>query len=154
MEELKALARELQGQGAVIPVCLDVANARKTLEIIRAIDDACGGLELVIANAAVALETPGDTLLEGMRIDLAPRGVKVTTIHPGFVRTPGTAGNTFKMPFLLELDDAVERIGRAILRGTSELSFPWQAAMVVKLSRLLPNALWDRAARSLGPGGE
>lgn len=215
MEELKALARELQGQGEVIPVWLDVANARTTLEIIRSIDDACGGLDLVIANAAVALETPGDapswdamehmidvnvrgaaatltavadrmasrgrghlvgmsslaagrgmprnsaysaskaflsTFLEGMRIDLAPRGVKVTTIHPGFVRTPGTAGNTFKMPFMLELDDAVERVGRAILRGTSELSFPWQSVTVVKLARLLPNALWDRAARRLGPG--
>lgn len=215
MDELKMLARELQGQGEVIPVYLDVANARKTLELLRAIDDACGGLDLVVANAAVALETPGDaptwdavehmidvnvrgaaatlsavadrmasrgrghlvgmsslaagrgaprnstycaskafltTFLEGMRIDLAPRGVKVTTIHPGFVRTPGTASNTFKMPFLLELDDAVERIGRAILQGTSEFSFPWQAVAVVKLSRLLPNALWDRAARRLGPG--
>lgn len=215
MEELKVLARELQGQGEVIPVCLDVTNARKTLEIIRAIDDTCGGLDLVVANAAVALETPGDapswdavermidvnvrgaaatlsavadrmasrgrghlagmsslaagrgaprnsaycaskafltTFLEGMRIDLAPRGVKVTTIHPGFVRTPGTAGNAFKMPFLLELDDAVDRIGRAILRGDSEYSFPWQSVTVVKLSRLLPNALWDRAARRLGPG--
>lgn len=215
LEELEALARELQGQGDLVPVKLDVADARATLEAIRSIDDACGGLDLVVANAAVALETPGDaptwdavervldvnvrgaaatltavadrmasrgrghlvgmsslgggrgaprhsaysaskafltTFLEGLRIDLAPRGVQVTTIHPGFVKTPGTAGNAFKMPFLLELDDAVERIGRAILRGPSEFSFPWQSALVVKLTRMLPNALWDRAARSLGPG--
>lgn len=217
LEELEALARELQGQGEFIPVRLDVADARATLETLRSIDDACGGLDLVVANAAVALETPGDApswdaverildvnvrgaaatltavadrmasrgrghlvgmsslgggrgvprhntysaskafltnFLEGLRIELAPRGVQVTTIHPGFVRTPGTAGNTFKMPFLLEVDDAAERIGRAIVRGSAEFSFPWQTALMAKLVRMLPNALWDRAARSLGPGRE
>jgi short-subunit dehydrogenase len=90
--------------------------------------------------------------LEGLRVDLAPRGVNVTTIHPGFVRTPGTANNQFQMPFLLELDDAVERIGRALLRGGSEFSFPWQAAAAAWLFRRIPNGLWDRAARRFDPG--
>ncbi|WP_224246118.1 SDR family NAD(P)-dependent oxidoreductase [Hyalangium gracile] len=217
MEELEALARELQGQGEIVPVRMDVANAQETREAIRAIDEQCGGLELVVANAAVAPETPGDaldwsaleqildvnvrgaaatlsavadrmvsrgaghlvgmsslsdvrgmphngaysaskaflsTFLEGLRVDLAPRGVKVTTIRPGFVKTPGTEGNHFKMPFLLELDDAVDRIGRALLRGVSEHSFPWQAATAARLFQVIPNGLWDRAARGFDPERE
>ncbi|MDY7225589.1 SDR family NAD(P)-dependent oxidoreductase [Hyalangium rubrum] len=217
LEELEALAREVQSEGEIVPVQLDVADARSTLEVIRSIDESCGGLELVVANAAIAPETPGHALawdtveqiidvnvrgaaatlgavadrmvsrgsghlvgissqaagrglprhvaysaskaflsnfIEGLRVDLGPRGVKVTAIHPGFVRTPGTAGNAFKMPFLLEVDDAVDRIGRAIFRGASDFSFPWQAATVSKLSRLLPNGLWDRAVRGFGTPGD
>lgn len=68
------------------------------------------------------------------------------------MKTPGTASNPFRMPFLLELDDAVERIGRALLRGASEFSFPWQASAAAWLLRLIPNGLWDRAVRRFDPG--
>ncbi len=212
LPELETLAKELQGE--LQPIALDVTDADATLKAVRDADDRCGGLDLVVANAGVALPSPGDaecwaavdqmidvnvrgaaatliavadrmaarghgqlvgisslsatrglprfgaysaskayltTLLEGMRVDLGDRGVAVTTIHPGFVRTPGTDVNKFKMPFLLEVEDAVERIGQAILRKESELSFPWPTATASRLSRLFPNALWDKTARRLDP---
>src|SRR5258708_7921910 len=53
-------------------------------------------------------------LLEGLRIQVASRGVAVTVVNPGFVRTPLTARNSFKMPFLVEVDDAADRIVRGL----------------------------------------
>src|SRR6185436_4767375 len=46
---------------------------------------------------------------ESLRLDLEPRGIAVTIIHPGFIKTPLTAGRDAQMPFLLELDDAVRK---------------------------------------------
>ncbi len=47
---------------------------------------------------------------ESLRLDLEPRGIAVTIIHPGFIKTPLTAGRDAQMPFLMELDDAVKKI--------------------------------------------
>ena len=60
LENLNALRDEAQAAGGVVePVRLDVADYQATLEKVRAIDDECGGLDLVVANAGVGEETPG-----------------------------------------------------------------------------------------------
>jgi short-subunit dehydrogenase len=83
-------------------------------------------------------------LLESLRIELAPKGVVVTTIHPGFVKTPLTESNRFPMPFLVELPDAARRIHRAVRAQKREYSFPWQLSRVVRTGRVMPDALYDR----------
>ena len=85
-------------------------------------------------------------LLESLRLELLSTGVGVTTICPGFIRTPMSASNRFKMPFLLEPDDAARRIVNAIAAGRRMHAFPWPLAMAVRLARLLPAAAWDRIA--------
>ena len=92
------------------------------------------------------------TFLEGLRVDLKPVGIQVTSINPGFVKTEITAKNNFKMPFMLETEDAVERIGQAILRGDSEFAFPGPLVAVSKLMKVLPNGVWDYAARKMRGG--
>lgn len=84
--------------------------------------------------------------LEGLRIDLRGTGVKITTLHPGFVKTELTANSKNPMPFILETDRAVEKMGKAIVRGDAEFAFPWQLAGAMKGVKLLPNALFDFAA--------
>src|SRR2546428_10239240 len=56
-------------------------------------------------------------LMNGLRFEVAPRGLGVTVINPGFVKTPLTERNRFHMPFLLEASDAAERIVRGLERG-------------------------------------
>src|SRR5207244_6256863 len=56
------------------------------------------------------------SFFESMRIDLLDSGVDVTIIHPGFIKTPLTTGRKAKMPFLMELDYAVNKIINAIER--------------------------------------
>ena len=84
------------------------------------------------------------SLLESLRIELRPVGVDVSLICPGFVRTPLTERNHFPMPFILELDDATNRIHGAIRRKRSEYAFPWALAFPVRLARFIPNWLYDR----------
>jgi short-subunit dehydrogenase len=84
------------------------------------------------------------SLLEAARVELAPKGILVTTINPGFIRTAMTASNRFRMPFLLDVDDASRRIADAIEARTKEYSFPFPMALAVRVGRLLPNAIWDR----------
>jgi short-subunit dehydrogenase len=83
---------------------------------------------------------------EGLRIDLMNSGVDVTIIHPGFIKTPLTAGRHAKMPYLMELDYAVKKIVRAIEKRKQTFAFPWQLASIVRLGMIMPNFMYDRIA--------
>jgi short-subunit dehydrogenase len=212
-ENLEALANEALAAGAHIePVELDVAHVDNTLASLRELDASSGGLDLVIANAGVGIETNArrlkweqvkqtidvnvtgaaatlcavlpqmverkrghvvgvaslaayrglgrnaaysaskaylSTFMESLRVDLRGSGVNVTCIYPGFVKSEMTAQNKFTMPFLLETEEAVELMGKAILRGETQYAFPWQMARLMGLVRTLPNALFDAAMRKV-----
>ena len=60
---------------------------------------------------------------ESLRIDLRDTGVGVTIIHPGFIKTPLTAGRAAKMPYLMELDDAFRRSCRRSRRERRVMPF-------------------------------
>ncbi len=90
------------------------------------------------------------SLFESLRLDLRGTGIAVTIIHPGFVRTPLTEKNRFPMPFLMDVDAAVERIVRAIRRRRRVAAFPWPLATLVRLSRLVPSVLYDRLIPGAG----
>ena len=98
------------------------------------------------AGAYSASKAAVSRYLESLRVELRHSGVKVTEIRPGFIRTPMTDVNPYRMPFLLEVDDAVRRFAAAIDRGVSQATIPWQMAVVAKLLPLVPNTLYDRYA--------
>jgi short-subunit dehydrogenase len=83
---------------------------------------------------------------ESLRLDLQAKGVAVTIIHPGFIKTPLTAGRHAQMPFLMELDAAVKKIVRAIEKRRKSYSFPWQLATIVRAGMLMPSFMYDRIA--------
>lgn len=85
---------------------------------------------------------------ESLRLDLAPRGIAVTIIHPGFIRTALTAGRAAKLPYLLELDDAVGKMARAIEKRRKRYSFPWQLATIVRAGMVMPIWMYDRISRA------
>jgi len=80
-----------------------------------------------------------NTYLEALRIQLRGRGVAVTTICPGFIRTPMTATHQFHMPFLMEPADAARRIARGLYRKQKVLNFPLPTALLMKLTWLAPD---------------
>jgi short-subunit dehydrogenase len=92
------------------------------------------------------------TLLDGLRVELRPRGVAVTIVHPGYVHTPMTAGNTRWMPFVMNLDRAADLIVRGILARRPRIDFPWQAALGMTLVRWLPISVYDRVFSTLYRG--
>ena len=65
-----------------------------------------------------------NTFMEGLRIQLRDKGIAVTTICPGFVKTPMTEVNDFDMPWLLEADDAARRIVRSAAAQEEGVQLP------------------------------
>ncbi len=89
-----------------------------------------------------------NNLMEGLRIQLRDRGIAVTTICPGFVKTPMTEVNKFDMPWLLEADEAARRIVRALARRKKVFNFPWQMSLFMKLTRWAPDWLVARTMKT------
>ena len=79
------------------------------------------------------------SFFESLRIDLIGSGVDVTIIHPGFIKTPLTAGRKADMPFLMELDYAVNKIIGAIEKKKKSYAFPWQLATIVRAGMIMPS---------------
>lgn len=86
------------------------------------------------------------TLMEGYGWSLESHGIITTTINPGYVVSEMTAKNQFRMPFLLQTDDAVQKIVRAIQRKRRVYTFPWQMAIVAYLLPYVPGAVMRAAA--------
>ena len=95
------------------------------------------------AAAYSASKAAAISYLEALRVELHGTGVRVTTICPGFIATPMTAKNPYPMPFIITADDAARRFIRAIDAGRSYAVIPWQMAIVGRLLKLLPNAIFD-----------
>jgi short-subunit dehydrogenase len=81
---------------------------------------------------------------ESLRGECRPFGVHVLTVSPGYVDTPLTRGNPYPMPFLMSPEAFAASAWRAIEAHDSYRVIPWPMALVAKLLRLLPNALFDR----------
>ncbi|WP_340539322.1 SDR family NAD(P)-dependent oxidoreductase [Nocardioides sp. GXZ039] len=88
-------------------------------------------------------------LMEALRAAVSRRGVVVTTVAPGFVRTPMTASNRFKMPFMVEPEEAARAIADGLERGRTEIVFPWQMAVLMKLARILPTPVWTAISKRM-----
>ncbi len=96
------------------------------------------------AAAYCASKAAAISYLESLRIELAPSGIKVVTICPGYIATPMTAQNPYPMPFLLSADAAARKIATLIENGRTFAVIPWQMALVARILRVLPNWLHDR----------
>lgn len=105
---------------------------------------------LPTAAAYSASKAAMHNFLEANRIELAPYGVGVTTVNPGFIATPMTEKNKFKMPFLMRVDDAARRIADGIERGKRVVEFPLPMSILMRMMRLVPDALYDRMTAPYG----
>lgn len=77
-------------------------------------------------------------LAESLHLDLAPRGIGVHLICPGFVATPLTAQNDFRMPALIQPEEAAREIVAGLEAGQFEIHFPKRFTRFLKFLRLLP----------------
>lgn len=84
---------------------------------------------------------------ETLYLDLAPRGLSVYLINPGFVATPMTAANDFEMPALISPQQAAEEIIAGFGRGSFEIHFPQRFTYWLKLLRMLPYSIYFALVR-------
>ena len=83
---------------------------------------------------------------ESVRGECRAHGVKVVTIVPGYVDTPLTRQNRYRMPFLMRPEAFAERAFEAIAAGDTRRVIPWQMGIVARLLGAMPDGLFDRLA--------
>ena len=99
---------------------------------------------LPASGAYSASKAAMQSFLESSRVELAPYGVGVTIVNPGFIATPMTEKNRFRMPFLMQADPAAKRIADGLERGQRVIEFPRPMVLLMRALRLVPDALYDR----------
>lgn len=118
-----------------------------------------GGQIAIMASMASFLGMPGATpyssskhfaraYAEELRGMLAPQGIRVSAICPGFVVSRMTARNRFPMPFLMDTDKAAKIIFRGLAEDRGRIAFPWPMVATIRLLGLLPYPLLDRLMRA------
>ena len=200
------VARITASGGRAHALALDIAQADATYEALSRLDEQTGGIDLVVANAAIAGGESAVGLADGSwrsvrdilhtnligsaatvmpfiprmlarghghlvaisslaadapnpraaaygaskagltfffdtaDIELRPRGIDVTIIHPGFVRTPSLEGlpDLDTLPFVVPLDRAARIIDRAIQKRARLVRFPWTMSLLALLPQILP----------------
>lgn len=129
----------LYGVEAVLPGMLQRGRGH-----IAAVASLAGYRGLPTAAAYGASKAALIHAFESLRFDLAPRGIGMTVVNPGYVRTPLTDRNRFRMPFLMPADRAAELIVRGLERGRREIHFPPVFSWTLKVLRVMPYPLYER----------
>jgi NAD(P)-dependent dehydrogenase (short-subunit alcohol dehydrogenase family) len=82
-----------------------------------------------------------NNMAESLKFDFDRMNIRIQVINPGFIDTPLTQKNSFRMPALMPVDKAAERLARALSHGGFEASFPRRFTWLVKTLRVLPQPL-------------
>ena len=127
---------------AVIPSMLERGAGR-----FAGVASIAGLRGLPSASVYSASKAAMQSFLEASRVELQQRGVGVTIINPGWVRTPIIEKYKGAVPFIVEADRAARVIADGLERGAREIEFPWQLSLIMRTMRHVPNALYDRMLR-------
>ena len=100
------------------------------------------------AGAYSASKAAVITYLESLRVELSVDDIHVTTIAPGYIKTPMTDINQYSMPFLMAPERAALKFAKAIARKKRFVVIPWQMGCLARLMRFLPPWLWDLIMRN------
>ena len=126
---------------AVLPQMLE----RKSGQLVAV--SSLAGFRGLPKSAAYSASKAGMTaFFESVRLDVQTKGIHVTIIQPGFIKTPLTSDRASKMPFLMELEDSIPLFLSAIEKRKKFAAFPWQLATLVRAARYFPAGLYDRIA--------
>jgi short-subunit dehydrogenase len=94
---------------------------------------------IAYSTSKCAVTALGDAL----RPALKKEKITVSTIHPGFIKTPLTDQNNFKMPFLMPADGAAQIIKNVLAKGKTKIAFPWPLYIATQVTALLPRFIGD-----------
>lgn len=99
------------------------------------------------AGAYSASKAAVISYLESLRVEMARDHIAVTTIAPGYIRTPMTDVNSYKMPFLMDADVFAHKFANAVENKARFKVIPWQMGWLARFMRLIPPFLWDFAMK-------
>ena len=90
--------------------------------------------------------------LEALRPGLKRRGVRITTLYPGFVASGMTMETPFRKPMkMLTADQAAAFVVQAVDRQPRDMVFPYSAKLGMGFLKRLPTRVFDRVMDRAGP---
>jgi NAD(P)-dependent dehydrogenase (short-subunit alcohol dehydrogenase family) len=116
---------------------------------IAVVSSVAGYVGLPGAAAYGATKSALMNMCEALYPQLAASKVYLSVINPGFVDTPLTQKNDFPMPFLISVEEAVDRIMTGLKARRFEIAFPLRMVLLLKLLALLPAPLFFAVTRRL-----
>ena len=91
-----------------------------------------------------------NNLAESLYFDFGRYGVKVCLVSPGFIKTPMTDKNDFKMPFLKTPEYSADRIYNGLINSNKfEIHFPKELTLILKFLKIIPDRLYFYLVRKL-----
>jgi len=123
------------GMEAALPLL-----ARGTKPHLVGVSSSAAWLPLPRSEAYGSSKAAMRFLLDSFRLRSEARGIWVTGVYPGFVRTPLTAHNDFPMPFMVEPEEAARRIADGLEARRREIHFPRRLTWFMKAMTFMP--LW------------
>lgn len=140
----------VRGAMATLVAAIPVFVAQRRGHLVG-ITSLAGRRGLPTSAAYSASKAAMSVFLESLRINLAPIGIRVTDVRPGFVETPATANAKHPMPFKWPVERAARHITRRLESAPAVISFPWPLVLATGFGRLLPAWLYDRIVRGQSP---
>ncbi len=122
---LKEMAE--RGSGSIVGI--------SSLASIRGLPGACS-----YSASKAAL----NNFLESLRLDLAPYGVKVITVLPGFLETPMANHDEFDMPFKVTVEKSAQQVLKAIIKNKKRYAFPWIMGFLSLFNKFMPIFIYDK----------
>lgn len=129
---------------AVLPVF-----RRRRAGRIAVVASVAGWRGLPTAAAYGPTKAALNNLCESLYPGLREEGILLQVVNPGFVKTPLTDRNDFRMPHLMDPDAAAEALIAGLAGDAFEITFPRAFTRQLKVARLLPHRLWFPLVRKL-----
>jgi short-subunit dehydrogenase len=79
--------------------------------------------------------------------NLARDGIALTVVRPGFIRTPLTARNPYKMPGIIDADQAAAKILAGLAAGKTHITFPFWLSVFARIGNLMPKSMFNNVKR-------
>ena len=109
----------------------------------------CAGIRGIPGSGAYsASKAAVISYCESLRAEMQHFNIHVSTIAPGYVRTPMTEQNQYNMPFLMDADVFASKFVDAVEAKVRFKIIPWQMGIIAKIMRLIPPRLWDRLMKN------
>ena len=111
---------------------------------VAIIGSIAGLIALPTAPAYSAAKAALDFWVSAAAPGAARDGIGLSIVRPGFIRTPMTAGNPYRMPGLMDADAAAAKIIAGLAAGQTHVTFPKSLAAIARFGQLLPKSLLAR----------
>jgi NAD(P)-dependent dehydrogenase (short-subunit alcohol dehydrogenase family) len=134
-------AINVMGQvNGIVPIVEEMkTKGRGHVMIVASVSGYSG---LPMASAYGASKAALINMAESLKFDFDRMNIRIQIINPGFIETPLTEKNAFKMPALMPVEKAVRRIIDGISTGGFELTFPRRFTYFLKFLRMLPYPIY------------